>query len=253
MKIEKIKKNGSKYKIVLDNGNVINTYEEVILNNGLLYHKFISDDLMDKIAIDTNYYRSYHKALDLINKKQRSEEEIKAYLKKNNIEENDIDLIVSNLKGIGLIDDRKFAISYTNDKINLSNDGPGKIRKFLENNKIEEEYIYEAINNIDKDIVYAKIDKLINKKVKLNNKYSNSLLKQKILYYLINLGYSREDILDRLDKVKLNNIDLSSQMDKIFNKFSKKYSDSDLYYKVKNKLYSLGYSKEEIENYLIKK
>ena len=35
MKITKISKTGSKYKITLDSGEVIDTYDDVILNNNL--------------------------------------------------------------------------------------------------------------------------------------------------------------------------------------------------------------------------
>ena len=136
MKIESIKKSGSKYKILLDNGRIINTYEEVILNNGLLFHKYINKNLLEKINIDTNYYKSYNKALDMINRRLRSEKEIKQYLIKSEVEEKDIEEIINNLKRIGLIDDRLFAKAYTNDKVNLSTDGPDKIRKYLENNNI---------------------------------------------------------------------------------------------------------------------
>ena len=253
MKIESIKKTGSKYKILLDSGQVINTYEEVILNNGLLFHKYISNNLLEKINTDTNYYKSYNKALDMINRRLRSEKEIENYLIKSEVEENDIKEIIKNLKRIGLIDDRLFVKAYTNDKINLSTDGPNKIRKYLENNDIKDEYINDAINNIDNEIINNKIDKIIAKKISTNTKYTPYILKQKILTYLINLGYSREDIINRLENIKIENKDTTKEMEKIYNKLIKKYKDKELIYKLKNKLYSKGYTKEEIENFIIKK
>ena len=39
MNIEKIKKVGKKYKILLENGDEIKTYDDVIINYGLLYKK----------------------------------------------------------------------------------------------------------------------------------------------------------------------------------------------------------------------
>ena len=253
MKIESIKKSGSKYKILLDNGRIINTYEEVILNNGLLFHKYINKNLLEKINIDTNYYKSYNKALDMINRRLRSEKEIKQYLIKSEVEEKDIEEIINNLKRIGLIDDRLFAKAYTNDKVNLSTDGPDKIRKYLENNNIKEEYISDALNNINKEIINSKIDKIITKKIKTNTKYTPYILKQKILTYLINLGYRREDIIERLENTKIETKDMTKEMEKIYIKLNKKYKDNELIYKLKNKLYSKGYTKEEIENFITKK
>lgn len=253
MKIESIKKSGSKYKILLDNGKVINTYEEVILNNGLLFHKYISDSLFEKISTDTNYYKSYNKVMNMINKRLRSEKEIVLYLRKSDVTENDINEIIHNLKRIGLIDDRAFAKAYTNDKINLSSDGPFKIRKYLESNNIKEEYINAALSSIDYNIINNKIDKIISKKIKSNTKYTSYVLKQKILSYLINLGYSREDIISRLDNIKIDNVDMTKEMEKIYNKLIKKYKDKELVFKLKSKLYSKGFTKEEIDNFLIKK
>ena len=228
MKVESIKKTGSKYKIVLDNGQVINTYEEVILNNGLLFHKYINKNLLEKITVDTNYYKSYNKALDMINRRLRSEKEIEQYLIKAEVEEKDIKEIIQNLKRIGLIDDKLFAKAYTNDKINLSTDGPHKIRKYLENNNIKEQYINEAINSIDKEIINQRIDKLITKKINSNTKYTPYMLKQKIIIYLTNLGYSREDIINRLENIKIETKDTTKEMEKIYNKLSKKYNDKEL-------------------------
>ena len=51
MKIEKIKKSGSKYKITLDNGEVISTFDDVILENNLLFDKNIDSSLLNKFII----------------------------------------------------------------------------------------------------------------------------------------------------------------------------------------------------------
>lgn len=252
MKIKKIKKVGSKYKLILDNDEEITTYEEVILKNGLLYDKNITEKEREKIINDTAYYSSYHKALNMINRRLRSEYEIKKELRKNELSNKDIEKITDELKKINLINDEAYAKAYTNDKINLSLDGPYKIRKNLEEHKIEEKYINQAIANIDKEILYNHIDKIINKKVKNNTKYTAYMLKQKIINYLVNLGYDRIMIIERLENIKIENKNLEREMDKIYNKLKTKYNGDQLIYKLKNKLYIKGFSKEEIENYINK-
>ncbi len=252
MKIKKIKKIGSKYKLILDNDEEITTYEEVILKNGLLYDKNITEKEREKIISDTAYYLSYHKALNMINRRLRSEYEIIKELRKNELSNKDIEKITDELKKINLINDEAYAKAYTNDKINLSLDGPHKIRKNLEEHKIEEKYINQAIANIDKEILYNHIDKIINKKVKNNTKYTAYMLKQKIINYLVNLGYDRIMIIERLENIKIENKNLEREMDKIYNKLKTKYNGDQLIYKLKNKLYTKGFSKEEIENYINK-
>ena len=250
MKIEKIEKAGKKYKIILENGFKITTFDDVILKNGLLFHKYINDELLDKILKDTSYYKHYNKILDMISRKIRSEFEIREYLKKTDISEEDIERIIDNLKKIKLIDDKMFAKAYTNDKINLSLDGPYKIKKYLNSNKIEDSIIEEVISNIDSNIISEHIDKIIDKKIKSNTKYPSSVLKQKIILYLVNLGYDREKIIERLNNKKIENPDLQKEMDKLLNKLKKKYTGDKLIFNLKGKLYSKGYSREEIEEYI---
>ncbi len=252
VKIEKIKKENSKYKIFLDSGDIITTYEEVILKNGLLYNKKIENKILDKINSDTSYYISYHKALNLINRRLRSEFEIREALRKNELPNKDIDNIVEDLKRINLINDENYAKAYTNDKINLSLDGPYKIKKHLEENKIDETYIEMALSNINEETLYNHIDKIISKKIKNNTKYTEYMLKQKIINYLINLGYDKQMILKRLANFQIESKNLDKEIDKIFNKLKRKYDGDELYFKLKNKLYTKGYTKEEIENYINK-
>lgn len=253
MKIEKIQKRGSKYKITLDNGEVINTYDDVILENNLLYDKHIDSELLNKINTDTIYYESYNKAIKMISRRLRSEFEIRGYLDKCLVLEEDRDKIITTLKRIGLIDDYRFAKAYTNDKINLSLDGPYKISRNLEGYKVDGSIINEVISNIDENIVLEHLNKIIDKKVKSNTKYSEYVLKQKLLTYLVNLGYESSMIKGALNNIHINNDITFKEMEKIYLKLSKKYSDDELYYKLKNKLYSKGYKMEEINKFLDEK
>ena len=90
MKIDKIKKSGKKYKIVLEDGTEIKTFDDVIINYNLLYHKDIDDILLNKIIKDNAYYEVYNKVLNLISKKIRSEKEINEFLDKYDVDRNKI-------------------------------------------------------------------------------------------------------------------------------------------------------------------
>ncbi len=253
MKIEKIKKSGSKYRITLDNGEVINTFDDVILENNLLFDKNIDSDLLNKINTDTIYYESYNKALNMISRRLRSEYEIRQFLEKNMTIQEDIDKIVATLKRIGLINDEAFAKAYTNDKINLSLDGPGKIARNLAGFKIDAEVITNVINNIDSRKVEAHLEKIINKKAKANTKYSESHFKHKMQAYLLNLGYDKALINEKLKAIHFTNDVSFKEMDKIYNKLKTKYADDDLFLKLKNKLYTKGYKIDEINDFIDKK
>lgn len=251
MKIEKIQKCGSKYKITLDNGEVINTFDDVILNNNLLYDKSIDSDLLNKINTDTIYYESYNKAIKMIGRRLRSEFEIRQYLDKCMVLDSDRDKIIETLKRIGLIDDYRFARAYTNDKINLSLDGPYKISRNLEQFKVDGLIINEVISGIDQDIVLEHLNKIVNKKVSGGVKGSEYMFKNKLMNYLINLGYERSMI-----NLVLNDISLgvsTREMEKEYKRLAKKFSGDELLYKLRNKLFSKGYKLEDINNFIDEK
>ena len=202
MKIEKLQKKGSRYKIVLDNGEEINTNAEVILNNNLLYDKDIDEKLLDKINSDTLYYDVYNKVINKIMTKWRSQYEVRKFLLDSGISLDDTNKIVKNLIDIGLINDKRFIKCFVNDKINLTMDGPNKMIRSLEDYKVDMDEVYRIIDQISEEEIDRRIDKLVMKKVCSNKKYSAYMLKQKIIQYLINLGYEKKDIERHLDKIK---------------------------------------------------
>lgn len=250
MKIEKIKKSGKKYKIILDNEEVITTYDDVIINKGLLYNKEVTTESLNKINKETSYYDIYYKCVNYITKKLRSEKEINEYIDSLIVSDIDKKNIIKRLKEIGLINDLNYTKAFISDRINLSLDGPYKIKKYLLEHNISSEIIDEELNKINKEIINCKIEKLINKKIK-NSKYTGYILKQKITNDLINLGYNKSDIVEIYDTINVDNGSLlKKEYDKLYKKLSLKYSDKELYNKIKIKLYQKGFSIDEINSIL---
>ena len=162
MKIEKIKKmKNGKYKIELENKETIITYDDVILNNNLLFNNEVDNSLINKLNIDTTYYNIYNRVIKYIVTKMRSLVEITIYLDKLGVNEIDKNKIINSLKEIGLINDLSFAKAFISDKINLSNIGPNQIKRDLIGHNIEETVIDEILNNYEEEVFINKINKLI--------------------------------------------------------------------------------------------
>lgn len=248
MKIEEIKKQkNGKYKITFGNGEVLNTYDDVILNNGLLFHKNVDSLLFNKLNEETKYYDIYNKTIKYIEKKLRSKKEIELFLDKNEIGLDDKKKIIAKLESINLVNDRMFANAYFQDRINLSNDGPYKIINELKKNNINEDIIISIEEKIDNDVIYEKLNKLVLKKIRSNHNKSNYMLKQKIIVDMINLGYEKSMIIGIINENMDNsNSVVQNEYKKIFNKLSKKYDGEELDRMIKNKLIQKGFSSEEI-------
>lgn len=250
-KIEKLKNN--KYRMTIDDEKIV-TFDNVILENNLLYKKTIDKELYDKIINDTNYYNIYNNTVKYILKKRRSEKEIINYLKKYIFNCDEINCIILKLKQINLIDDIAYCNAYINDNIYLSKNGINKIKSHLIDNEIPIHIIEDSLDNIDLNIMDSRLEKIILKKISTNKKYSNSYLKQKILNEMINLGYDKQKIVSILDNNIIGDKDiLESEFNKLYTKLSKKYNNDELFNNIKKKLFSKGFGMEDINNLIKEK
>lgn len=254
MRVKKITKlNSGKYKVLFDNNEKIITYDDVILKNHLLAKKDLDYSQYSEIEKDTNVCNQYYKIISYINKKMRSEKEIRLYAEKIGVTKLKTDEFIFKLKESHLIDDRRLALAFTSDRFHLSSDGPYEIRKKLEAIDIKDEYIVNALSTLNEELIIQKLDKLMNKKISSNIKYSNYILQQKLYQYFFNLGYDRSMINERFN---INKKETTDQIDKNYEqlkrKLSKKYEGNDLYYHIKSSLFQKGFSGSEIDKVLEK-
>lgn len=241
MKIVKyVKKGSNKYKVYLENNESILLHEDVILKNDLLIKKEIDD--IELLLKQNNKYDIFDVSIKYLSTRIRSVYEMKEHLLKKGYLEKDIDKTINELIEKKYLNDKIYCRSYIMDKINLSNDGPNKIIKYLESQNINYDVYSEYLDLFTKEIIFNKINKYIEKMIK-SNKKSKYVLKNKIIINLINLGYDREDINLCLNNVLEidDSINKEKEKQKIYNKLKKKYNGEELERKVKEKLYQLGY------------
>lgn len=199
MKIEKYKKiKDDLYRVLLSNGEVIDIYEDVILENNLLYKSEINQELLDKINIENNYQLAYNNAVKYIMVRLRSINEIKVYLSKKNYSNDVIEKVIDKLIKNKLLDDEVFTKAYINDKLNFTNMGKYKlINELTTKMKVDNNIIYNVLESYE-DIWNDRIESLISKYLKSNKKYSGNILKNKIYVYLVNLGYDKDKVISKL-------------------------------------------------------
>lgn len=244
MKITKYSKNGrNKYKVYLEDGTNILLYEDVILKNELLIKKEI--DNINDLLKQNSKYEIYDISLKYLNHKLRSIKEIREYLEKNNYDHQDINLVIEKLIDQNYLNDELYSKCYINDRINLSNDGPLKIKNYLDKQNINEEVYQKYLYLFNQELIYEKINKYIHKMIKSNRK-SQYILKNKIMLNLLNLGYYKEDINYCLEKIEVDDLNnYEKDKKKIYDKLKKKYNGNELERKVREKLYQMGYSNYE--------
>lgn len=249
MKIERFTrlKNGQ-YKLNLDDNSNILLHEDLILKYELLIHKEINNQKIEQLLEENKSYIAYDLAINYLKVKMRSRKEIKDYLLKKDISEELINNAIEKLEEQGYLNDLSYAKAFINDRINLSNDGPYKIKEQLIKLGISEEIVLKELEVFDNDLEQERIKKLIDKQIKINHNKGEFLLKKKLLDYLVNLGYSKGVVISLVDDVSICDEDIKKkEYEKIYKKLSSKYSGKELEYKLKQKMYQKGFSNFELD------
>lgn len=196
MKIEKYeltKKNI--YNVYLSNGEVLELNGKVITDNELLIKKDIDNELYDKLKRDNTICILVDTSVKYIDRRLRSIKELKDYLKNKEEDTTIIEEVIDKLIDNKYLDDDRFTKAFIKDKLNFTNWGDYKIKNELKRLGVNEEIIYNNISNIDDNIYYERINKIINKDISTNKKYNGIKLKNKIYNHLLTLGYSKEKVI----------------------------------------------------------
>ena len=247
MKILKFKKQSKdKYKLYLDNNSDITLYEDVIIKNNLLITKEISDELLEALKKQNNDMYAYTLALGYISVKMRSIKEINDYLIKKGFNNLVANKVSERLIKEGYLNDLKYAKSFINDSMNLTNKGPQKIKMELIKYGVNKD-----IALIDQRKVEEKLNKLIDKELKIK-KGSQNAIKIKIINHFVNLGYSKDLVTSILmsKEITSDKSKLKKDYAKLYNKYKVKYNGQELLYFISQKLYSKGYTASDIKEVL---
>ena len=240
MRISKYKKlKNNKYEVILENNEKITLYEDIILKEELLLKKEINN--LSRLTKINEEYEIYNVALKYLSHHVMSIFGMKEYLLRKKYSEEDINKTIDKLINKGYLNDNYYTKCYISDHINLSNDGPYKIIKHLEDNNISSSIYAEYLSKYD-SLWQERIEKYIEKQKKINKK-SSYFFKNKMLMNLINLGYEKEMINEVLGHISIDNMDELKEIEKnkIRKKLERKYSGDELERKIKEKLFQKGF------------
>lgn len=200
MKIEKYQKIGkNKYRLFLNTGEVIDTYDNVILKNDLLIKKELTQDIYNKIFKDTEIEEFYLLTYKYISIRKRSIKETKDYLNKKKVPNDIAEQIINRLTKEKLLNDEEFVQAFIKDKLKFTTMGEYRIISELKRHHISNDLINKHSSLMNEDVLTEKIIKLVDKQIKANRKYDNKILRNKIYNNLIKLGYSSNLIVSVLN------------------------------------------------------
>lgn len=253
MKILKYKKlKNDNYELELENKKRVVLCGKTVLDWDLLLKKEIyPSDLKLMLEADEEE-QIFQDILKFIGKKERSLKEIRAYLAKydNNLSSKVIERLLSS----GYYSEEKYIRAYINDKVNLSNWGQRKIYQALLEEEVDANLVLDYLNSFEYAFWQARIEKIIDKKLRVYQKYSNKMQRVKLEMELLNLGYDKQLICDTLAKLEDRDDGdlLKIEYSKAVKVYMNKYKGNDLKNKIIRKLMSKGFNYSDIVNLLEK-
>lgn len=245
MKIERFKKiSQGRYRLYLEKNQAYDFYEEIILQHQLLLSKEISLETLSICQKENKVWDSYYSSLKLLNKVAKTKKELSAYLSAHDYNDKEIAFALERLESQGYLDDASYAKSFVHHQLLTTAKGPLRVRRELSQKGIPTEIIEEAMKAYTTEIEIEKLEKIISKKSHSNHNKSMSFLKRKLIAELGREGFQQDLIKITCEKFIINTDELSiakQEYKKIKQRLQKKYTGKELDYKVKQKLYALGF------------
>lgn len=200
MKITSIKhqvKQSSRYSIFLDGKYAFSLSDRALLDSKLITGQELKTDQIREFKQLSENDKLYSQTLNFIALRLRTKWEVETYLKRKKASPALSNNIVNKLSVIGLIDDKKFATAFVNDRYLLRPTSSRKMTMELRKKHIEEGIIREVLAKIDQTEERTALQTIIERK-RHQTRYKDNL---KLMQYLARQGFNYADIKSALENI----------------------------------------------------
>lgn len=199
--VEPQKKNPHRFNIFLDGNFAFGADEDLVVDRRLVVGKIVSAEDLQILLEEAEIGKLMERMYGLFGRRQRSEKEIRDYLKqlsfkrkvKDQGEITDLmaETLIEKLKGKGLINDLEFAKAWVESRSKRK--GSNALKSELFNKGIDREIIEQVLSEGTNEENQEKVAiKLLERKMKIWKNLPEIEFKQKALRFLIGRGFDYE-------------------------------------------------------------
>lgn len=203
MYITKVRQLGAnRYLLEFSNGKQLEVHEDLLVRYRLLKGKEIDQRLLEELNCEEEILRGYRIAINYISYRIRSVFEVRQHLRRKEISEEYIDVIIDRLIENQYLDDVVFAQRWVDDR--LRNRPKGKYALFheLKEKGIPSVIIEETLANIDDETEVERAMQLGEKKLRQYKGYDWPKARSKMIRFLTSKGYGMDTIMQILPKLE---------------------------------------------------
>lgn len=198
MEIIDISKKGSSVTITFEDNSSLAVRYEIFVKNMIAKGDHLSDSTIEELKKQNQIFLLKNKSFDLLSRRMHSEKELKDKLKrKGDYTTEIVEEVIVYLREKNYLNDEEFTRKFISQKSNLRKDGPRKIKSELIKKGINSEIIdREIISIYSQGDEYENAVNHANKKISSleHKKLDKFKLKQKVMNYLANKGFSYDMI-----------------------------------------------------------
>ena len=257
MKIVQVKKMKKNYKVLFDSGDELIASEDFLIMAHLFKDQEFTEEEFHALQAQSGYDRGVQLAMNYISYQLRTKKEVDQYLKEQEFSSEDRPKILTRLIELRLIDDRFYAESFVRTQLSLGDKGPKQLKQKMKQKGLDDETIEYGLTFYTKDdeldlaqAVALKLNKRIHHK-----SYRERL--QKIRMGLMQKGYDTSIIEQVMQQIslELDEEEETVALEKTGEQLLRRHARLPLVkreQKVKQSLYTKGFSLEAIQIFLEK-
>lgn len=192
MQITSIKqqvKNPDRYSVYIDEKYAFSLSAQALLDSKLTTGQELDSIELTNLKDKAYFDKAYYSAVSLIARRSRSSWEIATYLKRKNYSSEIQDQVKHKLVGVGLLDDKKFAIAWIENRKLLKPTSKRRLTQELRQKRVDDAIIKEVIETTEID--ESKILKDVISSKRRQTRYQDDI---KLTQYLMRQGFSYQDI-----------------------------------------------------------
>lgn len=258
-KIARQKNNPERYNIYLNEEYAFPVDEAILIDFGLTKGKVLEEFDIQEIAYEDEIRKAFNKALNFLSYQMRSEHEVKKKLLALEFGEAVILEAVQKLKSYGFLNDETYSKALLDTKKATMKKGPRAIRQDLMKKGIDKNLQDEVLETYSQEEQVKLATQLAEKVIRSEKKKTPAQVKSKIQDFLIRKGYSFSIVDEVLGQVEIEQDEndwqqlLEAQGEKVWKKYSAKYTGYELKMKTKQALYQKGFPVEVIDCFIEEK
>lgn len=258
-KIARQKNNPERYNIYIEEKYAFAVDETILVKYQLSKGKVLEEFERDEIVFDDEVRKAFNKAIQFLSFRMRSEHEVKKKLLDAEYGEAVVLEAIQKLYQLGFLNDESFSKALLETQKKTGKKGPRAIQQELNKKGIEKSLQEEVLESYTEEDQIQIAQILAEKIANQQSSKTPRQVKQKIQDTLLRKGYSYAIISKVISEIKFETEAeewedmIANQGDKIWRKFSSKYTGNDRRRRVKQALYLKGFPSEQIDIFIEKK